>query len=75
MRTMPIGQVEGHLAEIIENLTPGEEVVITRDDKLLARLVGERGDRPKPIPGRGKGMLTIISDDDEHLKDFEEYMG
>ena len=74
MRTMPIGQLEGHLAEIIEKLTPGEELVITRDDKLLARLVGERYERPRPVPGRGKGMLTIVSDDDEHLKDFAEYI-
>jgi hypothetical protein len=22
----------------------------------------------------GKGLITVISDDDEHLKDFEEYM-
>ncbi len=28
----------------------------------------------RPMPGRGIGMLTIISEDDEHLKDFAEYM-
>ena len=66
MRTMPIEQVEGHLAEIIETLPPGE-VIIARDEKLLARLVGERGERPRPLPGRGKGMLTIISDDEEYM--------
>ena len=27
-----------------------------------------------PLPGRGKGMLTILSEDDDHLKDFAEYM-
>ena len=73
-RMMPIEQVEGHLAEILENLPPGDEVVITRDDRLLARLVGESGERPRPLPGRGKGMLTIISEDDDHLKDFAGYM-
>jgi hypothetical protein len=25
-------------------------------------------------PGNCKGMLTIAADDNEHLKDFEEYM-
>jgi hypothetical protein len=24
--------------------------------------------------GRCRGMLTIVADDDEHLKDFDEYM-
>jgi hypothetical protein len=27
-----------------------------------------------PVFGSCKGMLTIVSEDDEHLKDFEEYM-
>ena len=26
-------------------------------------------------PGSAKGKLIILKDDDEHLKDFEEYMG
>ncbi len=29
---------------------------------------------PGPVFGRGKGMLTIHSDDDDHLLDFAEYM-
>jgi hypothetical protein len=28
----------------------------------------------RPPPGLGKGFITVVSDDDEHLKDFEEYM-
>lgn len=27
-----------------------------------------------PTFGSGKGTLTIVSEDDEHLKDFKEYM-
>ena len=27
-----------------------------------------------PVFGSCRGMLSIIADDDEHLKDFEEYM-
>jgi antitoxin (DNA-binding transcriptional repressor) of toxin-antitoxin stability system len=74
MQTIPLEQAEGHLAEIIEKLAPGEQVVLTRNDRPVARLVGEQGERPHPVPGRGKGMLTILSEDDEHLKDFAEYM-
>ena len=74
MQTMPIEQAEGHLAEIVEKLAPGEEVVLTRDNRPAARLVREPGELPRPVPGRGKGMLTVVSDDDEHLEDFAEYM-
>jgi hypothetical protein len=28
----------------------------------------------QPVFGSCKGMLTIVSEDHEHLKDFEEYM-
>jgi hypothetical protein len=28
----------------------------------------------RPMPGRAKGMLTILTEDDEHLDDFKEYM-
>jgi len=28
----------------------------------------------RPGPGLCKGMITIIADDEDHLKDFEEYM-
>jgi hypothetical protein len=27
-----------------------------------------------PVFGAGRGSLTILSDDEEHLKDFQEYM-
>jgi antitoxin (DNA-binding transcriptional repressor) of toxin-antitoxin stability system len=74
MHAIPLEQAEGHLAEIIDRLSPGEEVVLTRNNRLIARLIAEGAEKPHPVPGRGKGMLTILSEDDEHLKDFAEYM-
>ena len=73
MQTMPIEQTEGHLAGIIAKLSPGEEIVLTRNNRPIARLVGEKRP-PRPGPGLCKGMITIVADDDEHLKDFAEYM-
>jgi antitoxin (DNA-binding transcriptional repressor) of toxin-antitoxin stability system len=74
MQTIPVEQAEGQLGEIIDRLLPGDEVVLTRNHRPVARLVIEAGERPHPVPGRGKGMLTIISEDDDHLKDFTEYI-
>jgi hypothetical protein len=34
----------------------------------------ERGRRKPRQPGNCKGMATIVADDDEHLRDFAEYM-
>jgi antitoxin (DNA-binding transcriptional repressor) of toxin-antitoxin stability system len=74
MQTMTIQQAQSHLAEIIDKLTPGEEIVLVRDNRPVARLVAESAEKPAPVPGRGKGMLIIVSDDDEHLKDWAEYL-
>lgn len=65
------------LADIIHKLTPGEEVVITENDQPVAKLVATTPKPPpglRPPPGLGKGWITIVSDDDEHLEDFKEYM-
>ncbi len=74
MQMLSLEQAEGHLSEIIDNLSPGEEIVLTRNDKPVAKLIGTLDESPRPLSGRGKGMLTIISEDDDHLKDFAEYM-
>ena len=73
MLTITLEEAQRHLTEIIEKLMPGEEIVLTRDDQPVARLV-RMPNQGQPRPGLGKGMLTIVSDDDEHLKDFAEYM-
>jgi antitoxin (DNA-binding transcriptional repressor) of toxin-antitoxin stability system len=73
MQTITLEETQSHLREIIDKLSPGEEVVLTRDNHPVARLLGEKKP-PRPGPGLGKGMLTIVSDDDEHLKDFAESM-
>ena len=43
-----------------------------RDDAVVAIAPAEP--KPKPQFGRSKGMLTILAEDDEHLKDFADYM-
>jgi antitoxin (DNA-binding transcriptional repressor) of toxin-antitoxin stability system len=75
MPTVTIEQAQTHLPELIDQLRPGEAVIITRNDKPVARLTAEQppGRQPRQ-PGNCKGMLTIVADDDEHLKDFAEYM-
>jgi antitoxin (DNA-binding transcriptional repressor) of toxin-antitoxin stability system len=74
MHTITLEEAQSHLGEIIDKMTPGEEIVLTRGDQPVARIVADSGEKPHPVPGRGKGMLTIIAEDDDHLKDFAEYM-
>jgi antitoxin (DNA-binding transcriptional repressor) of toxin-antitoxin stability system len=61
------------LAELIEQLGPDDEDVITRNNQPLAPLLPSVESTPRPQFGSCKGMLTIISDDDEHLEHFKDY--
>ena len=73
--TVTLYEAQHHLRELIDKLAPGEEVVITDNEQAVAKLVGQTPkSRLRPPPGLGKGMITILSDDDEHLDDFAEYM-
>jgi prevent-host-death family protein len=41
MSSVTLEDTKARLSELIEKLHPGEEIVITRDQKPVARLVGE----------------------------------
>jgi antitoxin (DNA-binding transcriptional repressor) of toxin-antitoxin stability system len=73
--TISIEKAQATLPEIIKELAPGEEVVITQDDQPVAKLVSQQKAARQPRkPGSAKGTLIINAEDDEHLKDFEAYM-
>ena len=75
MSTVTMEVAQAKLPDIIHRLTSGEEVVITEGGQVVARLI--RQQQPawqRPGPGLCKGMMTIVADDDEHLKDIADYM-
>lgn len=71
--TISMKEAQAALPEIIQKLGPGEEVVITQDDRPVAEL-RSLATKPQPQFGSCKGMLTVVAEDEEHLEDFEEYM-
>ena len=72
--TVTIEEAQARLPELIDELARGEPLTITRGNRPVAQLVAPPGEKPRPILGRGHGKLVIVSEDDGHLKDFEEYM-
>ncbi len=75
MPTITLEEAQANLRNLIAHLRPGEPLVITLNEKPVARLLAE--EKPKRQPrkaGSAKGMLIIVAEDDEHLKDFAEYM-
>jgi antitoxin (DNA-binding transcriptional repressor) of toxin-antitoxin stability system len=75
MAPVTLEEAQSKLPDIIQHLAAGDEDAITEGNQVVARIVGERRPlRQRPGPGLCKGMMTIVADDDEHLKDFAEYM-
>ena len=74
MTVMTVEEAQAKLPEVIEHLSPGEELIITRNSRPVAQLIGLPAQKPRPIPGRGRGKLVILAEDDEHLQDFQDYM-
>ena len=75
MPTLTISEAQAQLPQLIDQLQPGDEVVITRGNNAVARLIPAAA-LPKgtPVYGRGKGKMWLDVDDDSHLADFGEYM-
>ena len=75
--TITVEEAQAKLKELIRQLAPGEEVIITENQQPVARLVGDRPKPkpPRPGPGLCKGMVTYVAPDfDAPLEDMKEYM-
>ena len=72
--TLPLEEAQARLAELVEHLAPGDEIVITQQGQPVAKLVGNRPPRQARQPGNCKGLLTIVSEDDEYLEHFKGYV-
>ena len=76
MPTVTLEEAQIHLAQLIEQIQPGDDILITRDQKLVARLVAEPEQQQQPRrPGTLKGTVLYMAPDfDAPLEDFKEYM-
>jgi prevent-host-death family protein len=78
MATVTIEEAQAKLSELIDHVAPGEEVVIMRGEKPVARLLAEaqtEAKPPRPGPGALKGWITYMAPDfDAPLDDMKEYM-
>jgi antitoxin (DNA-binding transcriptional repressor) of toxin-antitoxin stability system len=74
MSPVSIEEAQLRLPELIDQLQPGEVLIITRDEKPVARLTSEAPPRKARKAGSAKGLLVIRKEDDQHLADFAAYM-
>jgi antitoxin (DNA-binding transcriptional repressor) of toxin-antitoxin stability system len=74
---IPLTELQARLPEILEQMHLGEKLFVTgQEGHVVATFIKEPPPRTVPRqPGTAAGKLTIVAEDDEHLKDFAEYMG
>lgn len=74
--TITLAEAQAKLKEIICQLAPGEEVVITDNQLPVAKLVSTAEPPRKPRqPGTLRGTVLYMAPDfDAPLEEFKEYM-
>ena len=62
-----IHEAKTHLSRLLEKVGQGEEVVIARSGKPVARLVAVTDPPPRRLPGSAKDSLWVSDDFDDPL--------
>lgn len=75
MTSLPIQQVQAQLPELIHQLAPGDEVVITENDQPVARILPPLSPPASRKLGSLRGTVLYLAPDfDAPLEEFKEYM-
>lgn len=74
MTQLDISQAKSDLPNLLDLAIKGEEIVITQDDKPVAK-ISPIAPVLRPLKrGSAKGKVWMSDDFDEPLEDFQEYM-
>ncbi len=70
MTQLDITQAKSNLSKLLDLAIKGEEIIITQDDKPVAKISPIK----RPLKrGSAKGKVWMSDDFDEPLEDFKEY--
>ena len=76
MKTMSFEVGEISLADLLEKVSDGETITITRDGQPKAMLVTiPPSVRPRPQRGSLRGRIQMAPDFDAPLDEFKDYVG
>ncbi len=72
MTVFNIHEAKTHFSKLLERVLNGEEVIIAKAGKPVARLLPFAADDVSPrVPGIDKGKVRIMPDFDAPLSEFE----
>ncbi len=61
------------LPDLIDSVIGGDEIVFTKDNQPVAKLIAYSEKKPHPQFGSAKGAFVMADDFNEPLADFDEY--
>jgi prevent-host-death family protein len=72
--TFNVAEAKAHFSSLVRRASAGEEIVIAKDNKALAKLVPLSGPAQPRKPGSARGKLRISADFDRTPPDFDDYV-
>ena len=75
MQQITLAEASLHLPELIEAAINGEEIIITKDEKPVAKLTSVvTVEKRPPLFGSAKDLISKSEDFEAPLEDFKDYM-
>jgi prevent-host-death family protein len=73
MTQVNVNVAKAHLSELIQKAMLGEEIIIAKDNKPVAKLTALHPEKHKRYLGSAKNLVSISKDFNELLEDFKDY--
>lgn len=74
MHQVNLEEAKTRLPDLIDAAVGGEEIIISKDDQPLVRLVPILRVKSHPQFGSARGLIAISDDFDAPLEDFADYV-
>ena len=75
MLVKTITEAKAHLSSLLQKVDEGEEIIIGRAGKPIAKIIPYTEKKPPRVPGKLKGKIVIKEDFDELPDDFAQEFG
>ncbi len=73
MEQVDITEAQAQITQLLQSALSGEEIIITRDNQPILKLVQFSPTPKRRKRGSAKGQIWIAPDFDEPLEDFREF--
>jgi len=73
MQQVDISVAQTQITELLQSALRGEEIIITRDNHPILKLIQVSSQPKRRQRGSARGQIWMAADFDEPLEDFKEY--